>query len=49
MLQPINNFAPPGYVPPLPGIIRGTLLTTAYEKSKEAAVVMFKDNEQTAR
>jgi hypothetical protein len=32
-------------VPPLPHLIRGTLLTTAYEKAKEAAEVMFKDNE----
>ena len=35
MLQTINKFAPPGYAPPLPGLIRGTLLTAAYEKSKE--------------
>jgi hypothetical protein len=45
MLQTINKFAPPGYAPPLPGLIRGTLLTAAYEKSKEEAKVMFKDNE----
>jgi hypothetical protein len=46
MIQAINKFAPPGYVPPLPHLIRGMLLTTACEKSKEAAVeVMFKDNE----
>jgi hypothetical protein len=33
---------PPGYVPPLPHLIRGKLLTTAYEKSKEAAKAVFK-------
>jgi hypothetical protein len=45
VLQTINKFAPPGYVPPYPKLIRGTLLTAAYEKSKEAAKEMFKDNE----
>jgi hypothetical protein len=37
MTQAINKFPPPDYVPPLPHLIRGTLLTTVYEKSKAAA------------
>jgi hypothetical protein len=45
VIQTTNKFAPPGYVPPLPHLIRGTLLTTAYKKSKEAAKVMSQDNE----
>jgi hypothetical protein len=45
MIQTVNKFAPLSYVPPLPHLIRGTLLTTAYENSKEAAKEMFKDNE----
>jgi hypothetical protein len=42
-IDTINNFAPAGYKPPTPFLVRDRYLDAAYEKAKKKAQVLFGD------
>ena len=45
MLETLLKFAPPGYKPPLPHLVRGKYLDEAYDETKKKATKMFSDME----